>query len=644
MDASGDRGGQFAASPRNLMELATAIGRPGELAQACAGARRRPENVLGLLLRPPGRDEIAVMEGRGCRADDWSLVQVAEDFDAFRVRRTHLIGRCILGRFSGMVEVAPDIRLPTGIYDCTLIDTQVGNDCLLEEVRFAARCIFEHGSVIVDVGSITCTGTPAYACGQEVSVGCEPGGREVWLWPEIDIDTAALIVSGKADVAGQAAVRAAVENCRADLACGVTWVRRGVRVRHTNRVCNSYLGYGTVVDQALELDNCCIFSLPEEPVCITAGASVRDSIIHPGVAVSGGAIVRRSVLLEHATVDKRAVIEASIIGPNTVIAQGEVTASLVGPFVALHHQSLLIAATWPAGKGNVAYGAMVGSNHTGRAPDQEIRVGEGVFFGLGCSVKFPTDLADAPYTVIAAGTSTLAQQVRFPFSLIATPVEPLDESASGIPRAFNEILPAWGLFANAYAIVRMELKFSQRDRARRTPLTYRVLSPPVMRLVRDACNRLAAVDGNGGRSATSHGTVLYTEAEVPGLGKNFLREDVRRQAIAAYTAALRRYALRVLLADAEGQTPPAEAMALARELADEHLPGLDREARLRLLVGIERENAAIVQASREADDRRGVRIIPDYAAAHAPATSDPVVRDAWARVQRTEERIRALLG
>ena len=31
----------------------------------------------------------------------------------------------------------------------------------------------------------------------------------------------------------------------------------------------------------------------------------------------------------------------------------------------------------------MAYGAKVGSNHTGRAADQEAVLGEGVFFGLG---------------------------------------------------------------------------------------------------------------------------------------------------------------------------------------------------------------------------------------------------------------------
>jgi hypothetical protein len=40
------------------------------------------------------------------------------------------------------------------------------------------------------------------------------------------------------------------------------------------------------------------------------------------------------------------------------------------PFVGFHHQALLIATIWPSGRGNVSHGASVGSNHTGKAPDQ----------------------------------------------------------------------------------------------------------------------------------------------------------------------------------------------------------------------------------------------------------------------------------
>lgn len=69
----------------------------------------------------------------------------------------------------------------------------------------------------------------------------------------------------------------------------------------------------------------------------------------------------------------------SILGPDSGVASGECLHSLVGPFVGFHHQALLIATIWPLGRGNVGYGANVGSNHTSR------QVGTRVFFSLNLS-------------------------------------------------------------------------------------------------------------------------------------------------------------------------------------------------------------------------------------------------------------------
>ena len=118
----------------------------------------------------------------------------------------------------------------------------------------------------------------------------------------------------------------------------------------------------------------------------------------------------------------------------------------------------MIAAVWPGGKGNVSYGANVGSNHTGKLADQEIRPGEGVFFGLGTSIKFPANYEEAMYTIIASGVTTLPQRVRFPFSLIMT----VTEIISGLSPAINEILPAWILYESVYTYFRNENKFISR--------------------------------------------------------------------------------------------------------------------------------------------------------------------------------------
>jgi hypothetical protein len=612
------------------------IGEGCELLAAAKLRRKRPDNVLGLLVRSLTHQEIAIMEGRGCRCDDWSLIRVAEDFDPFRVRRSHLVGACVLGRFQGEIAVLPGINLPTGIYGSTLIGCQVGNDCLIEDVRFAAHQVIESGALLFDVGSITSSGAARFGCGQELSLGIESGGREVPAWSGLGVAEAEQLALDRHDRNVLDRVSSAVAALVEQITSPVGWVRKGASVRHVRTIHDAYIGAGAVIDQLNELADSAVLSTAAEPVRLDGGSAIRHSLLHRGVRVSGSAIVRNAVLCQHSEVDCHATVSSSLVGPNSQIAKGEVTASLLGPFTGLHHQSLLISALWPAGKGNIAYGAMVGSNHTGRAPDQECRPGEGVFFGLGCSIKFPTDLSKAPYTIIGSGTVTLAQRVEFPFSLIATPVEVLPPGdGERVPRAFNEIQPAWGLYANAYAINRMELKLAKRDRTRDRATPYQVLRPSIVALVEAAHDRLTAV-----RDLRP----LYLEEEIPGLGKNLLRESARLRAIEAYAATLRRYALRVLLAEAEGHQQLPGSIELAERLADRFMPGTDLAQRLDELLRIETWNAEVVARAKIADDARGSRIIDGYADAHCTLDDDTVVRDARERVTSTTARVRVVLG
>lgn len=619
--------------PADLAEVARRIGAASEMVEAARIAAKRPDNILGLLLRALTPQEIAVLEAAGCRADRWADVQVAEDFDCFRMRRVTLRGRCAIGRCAGDVEVMPGIRLPSGLADCTLVDCQVGNGCLIENVRFAAKLVVEREAVLLDIGAITCSGKATFGLAQERSLGCETGGREVPFWCGLTVDDAALVARMRADKAGLEAVRAAHAAYIASITSPVAWVRRAARVVHTERVHDAWIGAGAVIDHALEVEDVAVLSTAEEPARIAGGAAVTQAVLQPGAHATGGSIVRRSVLCEHAAVEEHGCVESSVIGPNTAVAKGEVTASLVGPFVGFHHQSLLIAAFWPEGKGNIAYGAMVGSNHTGRAPDQEIWPGEGTFWGLGCAVRLPADFSESPYSVVQMGCSTLPQKVRFPFSLISVPVEALADER--VPRAYNEIVPAWGLWANAYGIVRAELKFAARDQSRRHSIEYKVLRPGIMRLVKQARDRLHNVIGS---------KPVWLEDDIDGLGRNFLRDESRRKAIQVYDRALVRYALRILLGEREGRLTIAGSAEIAHELADELLPATTFEERMRRLLEIERANAQLVEESKQRDDERGARIIPGYADAHVAAAADKVVRSAWDRVRRTEERVAKVLG
>jgi hypothetical protein len=260
-----------------------------------------------------------------------------------------------------------------------------------------------------------------------------------------------------------------------------------------------------------------------------------------------------------------------------------------------------------------------------------------MFLGLGVNVKFPADFSRAPYTVVACGTTLLPQKVAFPFSLIAPP----SAAHPGVSPAYNEIVPGWMLSDNFYALARNEAKFRGRNQARRSHFDFAVLRPDTVELMREACRRLEAVTPKQ----------MYTEQDIPGLGKNFLLEPSRREAIAAYHFFIRLYALLGLKEQASRQ-PAASLLAVPcgeprwehqRRLLVSDLGMRDAAASLRELLPMLDAVGRGVEEARARDDRRGVRIIDDYSETHPTAPEDSVVRHAWAEIRRQQAEVEDLL-
>ena len=396
------------------------------------------------------------------------------------------------------------------------------------------------------------------------------------------------------------------------------------------------------MDGATGLCRSTLLSSPDEPVVVGSGALVVDSLVQWGCRVTGMAVVERSVLIEQARVERHGKVLDSVIGPNTEIAAGEVISCVVGPFVGCHHQSLLISTLWPAGRGNVGFGANVGSNHTSRAPDQELWAGEGLFFGLGVNIKFPCDFSRAPYTVIACGVNLPPQKVTFPFSLVAPP----KEHFPGVPPVFNQITPAWMLRENVYALKRNEAKFRTRNRAKRNRFDLSVFRRETVEFMREATRQLASV---------AETKPLYTERDIPGLGKNVMTESDRVRAVEAY----RFYTLYYALLGLRQQVSAVVAAGLAKlgELLE--TPGVHEEweyqrqilkefgienagTGLSRLAAMSRKVARDCEQARGKDDVRGVQVIDDYKEIHPTADRDRVVRQAWEEADRLREECEGL--
>jgi hypothetical protein len=596
------------------MHAAVSFPRVSEFISLLSSLKRPPAGLRQLTAR-----EIAALERQGNRAEDWKLLRVARDFIPDCIMGCLFRGSCRLGRFSGVSRDAGGAGLPSGLYHSTLLDAWIGDEALVHRAPLLAGWLVGEGAV-VQASSLVHTGRSSFGNGLRIKAGLENGGRTVTAFADMDPETAEAMARGQLD--GDAVFQAGLRGFLAEVESGRSLLAAGSRVTDCRRVENACIGVQVEMCGAELVRDCSIIGLPDAPTRIGSGAIVESSIMQPGSEASGQAIVRRSILATHASVGSQAKVSESYIGSFTVIAEGEASSCFLGPLIGFHHQSLLIAAFWPGGRGNVGSGANVGSNHTSRAPDQEMLAGQGMFFGLGCSVKYPANFEASPWSIIASGVCTPPQLLAFPFSLIMEA-----DPAAGAPAGCCRLSPAWVLRENLYMVFRSEQKFHARGRGL---VGHEVFGPDTVAWMLQAASRLEDAPA---------GLLFYSSRDVTGLGKNYLPAVDRLPAAQAYRywarfACLRRL-VGLLTARLSGGLRP-DFPACARrpgglepawlKLLD--AAGLLKESLPQLLDEFEGFFPVIldgVRRSREKDHVRGSRDIPDYARTHAGLDDDEIL-------------------
>lgn len=536
--------------------------------------------------------QIRLLEDNGSSSEDWSRVKVLSDAMLNSVRD------CI---FSGEVRIAMNTaevegcRIDPVIKNCSLEDVTILPGCRIENSNMLRNLHIGKGTCIENCGRLTYEHGSMCGCGVELELGVETGERNVPSFPCLDVLLASVLSGGSDRADNLAMYRTFLDEFLEKLTSRKSGIiGRACRIQDTPVVENCWIGSRVSIINACAVRNSTVLGGELNPASILDGALVRDSILKWGSRVDSMAIVEKSILGEASVVEKHGKLSSSFLGPNSVLGEGEITASLAGPFTAAHHQSLLIAARWPEGRGNIGYGANVGSNHTSRLPDQEIRPGEGMFFGLACSIKFPADFSEAPYSIIATGVTTLPQRVTFPFSLICEPFRSID----GIPPAFNQIIPAWVLSDNLFAVQRNEKKYLSRNRARHWEPRGGIFREDTVEMMMNALEKLEVESIKE----------IYTEKDIIGLGKNILTESHRLRAVETYRFHVRYFALGCL-SDEDG---PDKTSAFRRDILKREFPAASREELLETLSHMRDKIADRIRACREKDYSRGCRIIEDY--------------------------------
>ncbi|MBI9031158.1 DUF4954 family protein [bacterium] len=561
-------------------------------------------NELAKIVRPISKIEISKLESQGNRCLDWPKVFVEPVFTTDFIHNNYFSGRVFLGNYSGEeVRLFDNYYHPNGIYNSTLNDVFIDSNSLIKDNKLISRYYLSQDVIAVGNDLIYADKNTNFGNGITISVGSEVGGRDIPIYAEQDINYIGELITGQKEESIYNKYLDLVKDYADSVTSSFGIISAGAKVINNRKIFNSYIGYNAIIENTTKIANSTILSEPDERTHIQDGVIMEQTLCQWGVKVESMALVQKALLCEYSGVERHGKVQSSIIGPNTVIGEGEVTASILGPFIGFHHQSMLIGSLWIEGRGNVGYGANVGSNHTSKLPDQELFAGEGLFYGLGCNIKFPADYRKSAYSIIATGVTTLPQKVEFPFSLISHPFAPQPD----IPPAYNEIIPGWVLSDNSYSVFRNEAKYLKRNKAKRLLNDFRVFRPEIITMIFHAYEVLTSVKRKK----------VYTDYDIPQLGKNFLSEENRLKGVEAYRIFLEFYTYRELHLKKESNLLTELIGSLGIVIAKADAKNEYKKAF--------KEIITMTINSKMKDHIRGAKIIDDYEEWHPDIEDDELI-------------------
>ncbi len=552
-------------------------------------------------IRPLRFEEVALLIRQGNFSTDWSKINVSNDFKPEYIWNNFFVGNVTIGKMDKN----------SGIFFSTIQNSTIGDFCFIKDVKLINNYFIDNYTVISNCGELAFEDYREIIIGKWIQATNEVKSRQVLVYEDLLLDEAKYMAlyAHKEDIRKRIDDANLIYNRNLKLDIG--YVGEKVLIKNSGEIKNTYISSGTKIENISALRNSVIWGSIEEPVELRDGVLIEESLIQWGAKVESLSIVKKSIMLEYSTVERHGKLTLSILGPNSVFAEGEITSSFCGPFVAMHHQSLLVAAFWPEGKGNIGYGANIGSNHTAKAPDQEIWIGEGMFWGLGVNIKFPGNTIKAPYSIVATGVLLLPQKIEMPFSLINLPQTVFKD----VSPAYNEIIPGWVLSDDLFMILRNSIKYKKRDKARRNKLVYEIFRKDIMEYVLSAREKLQNV---------KEIKEYYTYKDIEGIGKNYLLEKNRLKGIETYTFFLSYYALLRFYEkfieiynkkddfNSVFESSGDAEYDFAIEILKKELPDLSIKDYLNKFIEYKRIAAEDILKSKQKDDIRGEKIIDDY--------------------------------
>ena len=293
--------------------------------------------------RPLTSEEIEVLKSNDCWAEDWTSVNVAEDFKPNFMHRVMLYGEVNIGAFNKNVEVSQGFVKHAGINNATLRNVTIGDDCLIENVgNYMNNYTIGDDCYISNISTLETTEGATYGEGNLVSVLNEVGEGNVILFSDLNSQLAAFMVKHFSDKELKEKIRQIIKTDIDNKMPERGQIGNNVKIVNTKEITNCIINDFCEVNGAARLSDCTLLGSAHGNVYVGTGVIAENSIIAEGASVINSVKIQDCYVGEACQLSNGFTASTSIFFANSYMSNGEACAAFCGPFTASHHKSSLL--------------------------------------------------------------------------------------------------------------------------------------------------------------------------------------------------------------------------------------------------------------------------------------------------------------
>ena len=293
--------------------------------------------------RPLTSEEIEVLKSNDCWAEDWTSVNVAEDFKPNFMHRVMLYGEVNIGAFNKNVEVSQGFVKHAGINNATLRNVTIGDDCLIENVgNYMNNYTIGDDCYISNISTLETTEGATYGEGNLVSVLNEVGEGNVILFSDLNSQLAAFMVKHFSDKELKEKIRQLIKTDIDNKMPERGQIGNNVKIVNTKEITNCIINDFCEVNGAARLSDCTLLGSAHGNVYVGTGVIAENSIIAEGASVINSVKIQDCYVGEACQLSNGFTASTSIFFANSYMSNGEACAAFCGPFTASHHKSSLL--------------------------------------------------------------------------------------------------------------------------------------------------------------------------------------------------------------------------------------------------------------------------------------------------------------